>query len=1280
MADNEQVDRYTTEIDVREANGLRNKVKNIGKNLKNNIPETITNNILYKANTDGLKFANKSLKQATKDWNKFQKQAAGGIFGDKRQAQDVNNFFGKLKMALIENKIIYDEQLKQLKGGNGVDIKDTIYGELSEALNTSKQKGEQLAKTLDDLKAKQLDLQSKKEQFELLPSVKDIKQQQAMIQRAMANISKQKRNSQLEAVDNESVKQEIFGAMQNVMARFDYTAQMAQSIKNFGAYTKDNSGGLSVTRDSTLWDKMVTRVSKMEQSMNEQESSLTSELDTLTATETQLEQSLQAALDNFANKHESKYKLEVEGILRQLDEVRSGIERTSNELDKLDMNKQLVKGYKKSLANAERTRGEQYNYRIYGKGLYADAMHNYAMANDKETTMMNKLSSSTPSKSIESLDKRYAELDKYYSLLRDEEKIATSNANDKLANEDEIKKVNKEIKDTEKAIQNNTDATKALADAMGEVDTRVQAINNDLKLMNEDLERNPISQRLQSDALKPFNNTSQELTRRWGVLGNLIERIRGNLSGIKGYMKQLNPLSKVLHKVVVNIYSQIAAMINPLTLVRKAWNSWLDRFDNQAWKNIFDVISYNLVTVIAPALEWCAKEIVRITAVLNVFTKKFAGVDLFDKTAWRLEQIKKGAAQLTASFDELHSTTDNPDKLNTIFDSNLLNTENILKDMNLSGWEKFASGIKKIFDGIGPFISEALKKASEHPLLALGAILGGMFATKLVKGIISGVGSWSLNTFLNKVFGGSKVAETVGTNLGTEAAKGAAQAGTATGMTFAQTVGNVLKGAGGAVLMVAGNAMVHSGVQHLSGLWDQLDDGEKVLYGLETAGGLAASTIGGALLGSAIGSFGGPIGAMGGAIIGFTLGAGNALITWATTSKDNIMDLQMAEQRYADAQMINEEAQYNYAKALENSAQASDYLKQIEDETGISGERLAEQIKNGTITVDDMTSAQKRVYAAYLQSEQSLQTLIKAEERAKESAANTIKANIEVELSNGKKSRSYEKAKEAIIKANEEGMISDQEAADYFSRICVNLNKTAKEQLLNGVKDSVKNMIHEEDYQSPINKMFNWIANKFSSAGKLIESSWNAILGKGFKTGEQISAEIQANADKMNTEQKLNDLSGEKRETQISSAKQFNEDLPQQSTTKIFSSISKAAKDAGFSSQKEYEEAELKRRQKLYGYAVGTNYVPNDGLAYLHQGEAVIPTKYNKPYQPDNNGELRNVISEMRQEISQLRQTLNNGINVKGEFKQRGSDLVATVEKAKNKNGNQPISNPAFAR
>lgn len=98
-------------------------------------------------------------------------------------------------------------------------------------------------------------------------------------------------------------------------------------------------------------------------------------------------------------------------------------------------------------------------------------------------------------------------------------------------------------------------------------------------------------------------------------------------------------------------------------------------------------------------------------------------------------------------------------------------------------------------------------------------------------------------------------------------------------------------------------------------------------------------------------------------------------------------------------------------------------------------------------------------------------------------------------------------------------------------------------------------------------------------------------------------------------------------------------------------------------------------------YEQGTNYVPNDGLAYLHQGEAVVPKKYNQPYQQQGlSQEEREYMNQMMRTMSALNTTMSQGIPVKGEFKQRGNDLVAVVEKARNRNGNQPLNNAAFAR
>ena len=96
-------------------------------------------------------------------------------------------------------------------------------------------------------------------------------------------------------------------------------------------------------------------------------------------------------------------------------------------------------------------------------------------------------------------------------------------------------------------------------------------------------------------------------------------------------------------------------------------------------------------------------------------------------------------------------------------------------------------------------------------------------------------------------------------------------------------------------------------------------------------------------------------------------------------------------------------------------------------------------------------------------------------------------------------------------------------------------------------------------------------------------------------------------------------------------------------------------------------------------YETGTNYVPSNGLAYLHQGEAVIPKKYNKPYESTNNISQA-YLDQMMNTMKSLDNTIQQGIDVRGEFRQKGTDLVATVKKVENRNGNQPLNNAVFAR
>lgn len=97
-------------------------------------------------------------------------------------------------------------------------------------------------------------------------------------------------------------------------------------------------------------------------------------------------------------------------------------------------------------------------------------------------------------------------------------------------------------------------------------------------------------------------------------------------------------------------------------------------------------------------------------------------------------------------------------------------------------------------------------------------------------------------------------------------------------------------------------------------------------------------------------------------------------------------------------------------------------------------------------------------------------------------------------------------------------------------------------------------------------------------------------------------------------------------------------------------------------------------------FATGTNYVPNDGLAYLHQGEAVVPKKYNTPYQPGMSDEEKLYMKQMISVMNALDGTIKEGITVNGQFTQKGSDLVAVVNKTRSQSGADLISNVAYAR
>lgn len=712
---------------------------------------------------------------------------------------------------------------------------------------------------------------------------------------------------------------------------------------------------------------------------------------------------------------------------------------------------------------------------------------------------------------------------------------------------------------------------------------QLQNLSNEYKQIILDLQGNPMEANFKADDLQRMNSDAQ----------NLASNLRRSGRELSANTALTEKWNKMMSRLKSRMMFSFVSLINPMNIIRSIWSGFSEQ--NKDVANTFKMISQNLIKVFEPAIRKIANWFFKIMQYVNVFTKSWFGVDLFDKSVLSSEETKKNMEkmnQLSASFDELNVFKEetNDDDNQTILDTTGL------PEVDTSGLEKWANNE-------GKWIGDALNWALENPLQALGVALGAKFVAGLLgKGVSSLIGKG-----ISKLFG-------KGT---TTAVEGAAKAsGAAAGGFWATKFGTVVKAGTGVALVAAGSALTGFTSYNMTKYWDSMSTGEKVLNGVGNAAGLAAAGLGGYLAaGALIGSAAGPVGAA----IGVTIAALVGLTVSAVTARDNILSVKDAQEQYDNALQISAQAQYDYNGAVTDLAMTMSNLEALEQQTGLSGAALDEQVRNGTLSVNNMTSAQLQVYSAYLQNQQALENLKTAQENLQIAHENEIKSDMELQLANAQKSKSYDELKEHIIDMYEQGEISADEAADYMNRAMGSMSDDARQTFMQDVPEAIQTGLDPNKYQSWGRSLVQTVGGWFSSMWKSAQETWqricNLFKGKGFKTDAQVNADGSVNFD-------------------------------------------------------------------VASYDVGTNYVPNDQLAYVHKGEAIIPAKYNNSSYMNSGSEaqMQQTIAAMNGEIAALRSLIQQGIPVSGTFVQRGNDLYATVEKVKSKRGNQPISNAAFAR
>lgn len=803
-----------------------------------------------------------------------------------------------------------------------------------------------------------------------------------------------------------------------------------------------------------------------------------------------------------------------------------------------------------------------------------------------------------------------------------------------------------------------------------------------------------------SKIIKQLGFVAPELRKDNKIIQNLNAGLDKNGKALKFQSRTAEVLGQSFRLISRHISQMIKNLIltyNPLSLIKKAFQDFAS-YDVK-WQRTLNVIKYNLRRIVRPMMEWIAQQIVNILGLINAVIKAVGKIfgkdwDLFDQSAANAEQMREEleqAANVTASFDELHDigTESSSNPAMDLFGDIYTPQWGEIYDKITEKVVNLANKIKDIFGALSPVfekLGEILKWCLDH----WKELLAAFVAFKVAQGLLdllawanglknaftalNGVGLANLLSNLLLIAGAIGTIKTLwdsikwsknfyGMNQDERQEQGdknikqgtisggllgagiGAKVGMSAGLLGGGVAGGLVGGALGAMIgsgiAEAAWAAFHTAVAAWKG------DTELVSHFSEQLGegiGKTAGTIGGAKLGAVIGTaiapgVGTAIGMVLGGAIGYAAGgeAGTVLGKVLGDGINKILDITRGVGAFQKLKVSADDV----ANATENAAQKAEIYKQAlsalseaEAVTGENGKELYEQVQNGSLTYEEMTKSQAAVYDAYL-------ALQKATKDSTEADRQKLEVSAKLAEQEAKTSGDFTEYIHTLEKGCKDGIISHDELMDHLAQTYGSLDREGKkvfvEQLPEYYREGTKTL--GKEYETFGNKLSSAIRSWAIGIGDFLVSTFANMVKGAQETWQKICNLFSGKGWKLNSE-------------------------VTETNTTTSDGKTKKKKTANVAIQ---------------AYSVGTNYVPSDGLAYLHQGEAVIPKKYNTPYQPDNSN-VEDAINKLARQVDVIGSKVDKGIPIYGQFVQRGSDLVATVEKANNKLSNNILNNKVYAR
>ena len=304
--------------------------------------------------------------------------------------------------------------------------------------------------------------------------------------------------------------------------------------------------------------------------------------------------------------------------------------------------------------------------------------------------------------------------------------------------------------------------------------------------------------------------------------------------------------------------------------------------------------------------------------------------------------------------------------------------------------------------------------------------------------------------------------------------------------------GNLLMVLGGIAAILTGVGMkfgsfgvsiglVVAGVTALVlGVKDFIEKGPSMQNTILIIGGAIATAVGLATMG---------VGPLIAAIIGL-VAAVAAFTAAILLEKPAIMSTKEAQEQLTAAKEAAAEAENGYINAVDAAESALTRLQDAEAEAGVSGAELYAQVQSGTLDYANMTAEQRELYKAYLNNEEKQKALAESTAALNEAKKAETIASLENEIALGKEAGSYDKCKESILAAYNEGAISAEECRDLLSKSMSEMSTDAQKTFMEDIPGDIKSGLDPNKYETTRKKMGDW----FSNAGKFfMEKIWKPI-------------------------------------------------------------------------------------------------------------------------------------------------------------------------------------------